>query len=66
MEGMWQLLFSRQIADYVYATDLLLQDEKQLANQSIPQSKDGFQDDLQFVFEELEVPTESQEMLNGL
>ncbi len=51
----------KTIADYVYATDLLLQDEKLLADQSVPQSKDGFQDDLQFVFEELEVSIESQE-----
>ena len=40
---------------------MLLQDEKLLIDQSIPQSKDGFQDDLQFVFEQLGVPTKSQE-----
>ncbi len=51
----------KTIADYVYATDLLLHDEKQLADQSIPLSKDGFQSDLQLVFEELEVPIDSQE-----
>ena len=51
----------KMIADYVYATDLLLHDEKQLADQSIPLSKDGFQVDLQLVFEGLEVPIKSQE-----
>ena len=51
----------KTIADYVYATDLLLHDEKHLADQSIPLSKDGFQGDLQLVFEELEVPIDSQE-----
>ena len=50
----------KKIADYVYATDLLLHDEKQLADQRIPFSKDGFQGDLQLVFEQLEVPVKSQ------
>ena len=67
MEGMLAAPVFKTIADYVYATDLLLQDEKKLADQSIPQSKDGFQADLQFVFEELEVPPQkAKSMLNGL
>lgn len=49
----------KTIADYVYTTDLLLHEEKLLTAASVPQSKDGFQNDLQTVFEQLKVPSEN-------
>lgn len=51
----------RQIADYVYVTDLSLQQEVEQEEQETPFSKDGYQKDLQIVLEQLGVTTEIED-----
>ena len=50
----------KSIADYVYTTDFHLQQEIKQNKDSIPQSKDGFQQDLKTVLTKLKVGYESQ------